>query len=96
MTKAKIIQYIGDYIREHGYPDGINFEGCTITEHECTGGKGDGASMSYIFKVESPQFDDFFVKTDGYYSSWDCSSFDGNAYEVESYERTVKDWKKVK
>ncbi len=95
MNKQEIVNKISKYIKENSYYD-IEIDGLEITEFDTLGGKGDGAEMSIIYKVKSKESKDFLVRIDGYYSSWDSSQFDDDAYEVVEYEKIVKDYKKVK
>lgn len=56
------------------------------------GGEGKGEEYWVIFSVEDELF-----KVDGYYSSWDGSSWDeAEIYKVEPVEVTIIEYQKVK
>lgn len=100
MDKKKVLKVFkelewftsGDY-DEHF--EELQNDGYLLELEDNTGGAGDGAEISEIHKI-TKDGEVMFVKQDGYYSSWDSSSLKGRPYEVESYEKTVKDWRKVK
>lgn len=51
---------------------------------------GDGKAIWVVVRVGNRHF-----RKSGYYSSWDSSSYDGELEEVEPYEKTVTDYRKV-
>ena len=54
------------------------------------GGEGHGEYIYLVFKIG----DRYFRKT-GYYASFDGSNWDGSLEEVEPFEKTVTDYRRV-
>lgn len=59
------------------------------------GGEGDGAAMSKVFKVTDKDKNVILLQANGYYSSWDSSSWEDELVEVVPYQKTVIRYKKV-
>jgi len=69
-----------------------NDEKVTVNVVEYFGGEEGGDHAMYIiFSVGYGNEQRYFKKT-GEYNSWDDSSWDGNIYEVEAQEVTLKQW----
>lgn len=54
------------------------------------GGEGQGDERWIVFKVGDQLF-----RLNGYYSSYDGSTWDGGVEEVEAYEKTVTDYRVI-
>lgn len=59
------------------------------------GGEGQGDYAAVIFSVETPEGRRLFRK-EGFYSSYDGTDWDGSFSEVEEYEKTVTDFRRVR
>lgn len=98
MNKKEVIAVIEENVQRHG-PYDLEFDipDFKIKEIETKGGEGKGEHHHIVFQVSSKKYDTFFVKADGYYSSYEGTEYgDAHVYEVESYIKEVKDWRKVK
>lgn len=92
-TKEEIIAEIHDQCRS-GDPEEVAVFGCTVTLEEQEGGsEGEGEYCHFVFKVEHPSFDTFYVMQVGCYQSYDGINIYDDAKEVVPYEKTVRDWK---
>ncbi len=98
MNKSEIIELIENKIMHEGPYDYLfEIDNVKIIEIEMKGGEGQGEHHHVVFEVESPNFPKFFVKADGYYSSYGGTEYsDADVYEAESYMKEVKDWREVK
>lgn len=106
ISKKDIIKYILQTVKENGYYHFDKFDeesqqeflketNSNITLHTTLGGEGDMAPMVVILKVIPKDKPYFFVRVDGYHSSWAEDQWE-EAYEAEEYEKIVKDWRAVK
>lgn len=68
----------------------VTIQGVTFEHVESFGGEGDGDTAWVVFKVG----DQYFQK-DGYYASYDGFYWDGDLYQVESYQKVVTAWRAV-
>lgn len=97
MNKKEILLYLKDQIiNESGNPDDtdtapdVKYD--VITSH---GGEGQGNLYYYILKVNSSD-GTFLVKVQGHYDSYEGVSWEsGKLYEVEEYQKTITDYRKV-
>lgn len=55
-----------------------------------TGSEGGGEDVWMVFKVG-----DQYFRTTGYYASYDGTTWDGGTEEVEPFEKTVIDYRRV-
>lgn len=72
----------------------LNGQEYTWTAVKDIGGEGQGDYAAVIFAVETPEGRRLFRK-EGYYSSYDGTDWDGDFAEVEEFEKTVTDYRKV-
>lgn len=94
MKKQEILNLIKEEFNEYNdfrWNDKLNK--IDFEEVDDIGGEGDGAAQSYVLKFNAYE-GPLFVKFDGRYSSWDSSRWQ-EFYPVESYEKTVRDWRKL-
>lgn len=62
----------------------------TVTIIERFGGEGQGDEAWVVFEVNGRMY-----KKEGYYASFHGTDWDGDLYEVEQYEKTVTDYRRV-
>lgn len=82
---------------EIGYSEGfIRFKGETYPwkSVEEIGGEGQGDYAAVIFSVKTPKGTRLFRK-EGFYSSYDGTDWDGNFAEVETFQKTVTDYRAI-
>lgn len=60
------------------------------------GGMDQGSDYWVVVSLTAPDGTVQYFKKDGWYASHDGGYLDGDLYEVESYERTVTDWRSKK
>lgn len=87
-----------DEFRElvEGYGDTVELEGVKFEVEDEFGGEGKGDHMHTVLKVTKND-NTAYIKFDAYYSSYDGGDFGDYDFDlVEPYEKTVRDWKKVK
>jgi hypothetical protein len=60
------------------------------TRVDFQGGDGDGAWQRLVFKVGDRLF-----ATEGNHSSWDSDYWENEVYEVEAYQKSVTDYRKI-
>lgn len=91
-TPGSIVSWseLGYQAEGDGVPIVVNGQEYTIKTVAETGGMDEGSHASYTFKVG----DRYFIKT-GYYQSHYGYDWDGDFFEVEPYEKTVTDYRRV-
>jgi hypothetical protein len=62
---------------------------------ENIGGEGQGDYAAMVFKVTAPDGTDRLFRKEGYYASYDGTTWDGDFAEVEAYEKTVTDYREI-
>lgn len=73
----------------------VNVDGLGLVEGIVSwGGEGDGAATGDVIKVTGEDGSENYFERTGRYSSWD-STYYGDWYEVEPYEKTVTRYRKV-
>ena len=61
-----------------------------VTVVEDFGGEGQGDQRYIVFRLTDENGDEYFFKADGYYASYDGSSWDGTElYQVTPREKTI-------
>lgn len=71
-------------------------DGYSLSVEDEFGGEGEGDSYWFVFKLVLPNEKEYYVKYNGYYNSWDGTSWDSYEPElVEPYEKTVRDWRSI-
>jgi hypothetical protein len=74
----------------------FHFAGFIFEHIQQHGGEGQGDSYWVIFSVTKNDKTRYF-KVDGWYASYSGHELEyGSFFEVEPYERTIKDWREVK
>lgn len=74
------------------------FKNFKVALADSYGGEGKGEEYWYVAKLIDKESDEeFFIKMDGYYQSYEGTSWDSATVNlVKPYEKTVKSWKTVK
>lgn len=73
-------------------PNDVTLEGIGTLKvvHEW-GGEGEGTSIGYVVQVENRYF-----RISGIYDSWEGTEWSWADFdEVEPYQKTITDWKKI-
>lgn len=75
----------------------LDFGDLTFKQEESFGGEGQGDSCHEVYLVtDTKTGDSAFIKFEGYYNSYDGSSYEDEFELVEPYMKQIRDWKKVK
>jgi hypothetical protein len=65
------------------------FDGFKLSVETEFGGEGEGDSRWIVIKAVSDDGTEQFFRMDGYYASYDGSTWDGEFYEVRPREKTI-------
>lgn len=97
MNKKQVLKDIAVFMHNHdNYYEDLKLDGFKVKIEEEVGGEGQGEHTHIVFKISDKE-NSMFVKLNGYYDSYEGTEWDYNSLsEVISYEKTVRDWKKVK
>lgn len=86
-----------DAFYELPYQDSRSVLNFKLTQEDAKFGDGDGSQQHVVYKLENTITNEHcFVMFTGERSSWDRDYWDDDPQLVESYEVTVKKWRKVK
>lgn len=95
-NKKEVIEAIANHLKNDGYWEELVLPGYTVDEAEQYGGEDKGSTYYVVYKVTDSDGASCLIKADGYYSSWDGTTWESDcAYEVEAYEKTVTDYRKI-
>jgi len=82
----------GNFYEDLGY----NHRSSVVTLAAQEGAEGDGAMMSYVFKIEHPDYPVAYICWSGTYSSWGCNQWYSEPEMVEPKEVVVIQYHAVK
>jgi hypothetical protein len=71
----------------------FKLDGVSFKKEEEVGGEDQGSHIHMVYSVNT-ESDTFFIKIDGYYSSYDSTEWQ-EPQVVEPYMKEVRDWKVV-
>lgn len=103
MDRANVIENLKREITNNGKDpeyDGVfdisSLKDFKVEEVAQKGGEDEGSEYYRVYKL-SKDSDLMYVKISGYYNSYEGVDWSyGDVIEVEPYEKTVTDWRKVK
>lgn len=72
--------------------NGVDYEWENVADK---GGEGQGEYRAIVFSITDSSGDTRLFRKEGYYQSYDGSTWDGDFSEVEAYEKTVTDYREV-
>ena len=87
--------YYLKYIPLIGTWSAPSLNGTVLGKEDEFGGEGEGDSYWAVFSTTDSTGTKQYWRIDGYYASYDGGYYDGDLYEVEPFEKTVRDWKKA-